>query len=154
MRAENAAVTVSVPKLPHILLLVLASSFLMSGVVATIRTPDGIRLEGTDIRLELAATPAARALGLSGRQSLAGNEGMLFSYETPGTYCFWMKDTFVALDMIWLDKDKRIIHIEQDVLPSSYPAQFCPPDSALHIIELKAGTAKELHLHTGQTLDF
>lgn len=57
--------------------------------------------------------------GLSGRKSLGQDEAMLFVFQSPGIYKFWMKDMNFPLDIIWLDKDRKVIHIEHNLSPST-----------------------------------
>lgn len=111
-----------------------------------------LRHDGQKISYETVKTPVAREKGLSGRASLPGNRGMLFVFESSGNHCFWMKDTFFALDMIWLDEKKRVITIKEGVQPNTYPKDFCPNKPARYVIEVNAGTAKENHLKPGQKL--
>jgi uncharacterized membrane protein (UPF0127 family) len=105
--------------------------------------------------LEVADTSAERAKGLSGREKLSKGRGMVFIFQEPGTQCFWMKDTLIPLDMIWLDKDKKVTKTQENVLPATYPDQFCsiePKDQ--YVIELNSGDVKKLEIKTGQTLSF
>lgn len=100
--------------------------------------------------VELALTEAERSKGLSNRESLAPNTGMLFIFDTPGEYGFWMKDTLIPLDMIWISESKHIVHIEKNVQPSSYPTSFSNElnsedgsDAALYVLELSADEAEK-----------
>ena len=93
--------------------------------------------------LEVAATPESRQKGLSGRDWLTAGAGMVFVFSTPGTYCFWMQDTRFPLDMIWLNDKQRVVHIERYVQPNSYPEKFCPPASALYVVEVAAGVTDD-----------
>ncbi len=102
--------------------------------------------------LRAAVSDPARERGLSDRRQLAHNEGMLFTYPTPGQLCFWMKDMYFAVDIIWLDSTKTIVHIEPDVSPASYPRQFCAEGQ--YVIELRAGQAAAGGIHIGQQVDF
>ncbi|MBU1018601.1 MAG: DUF192 domain-containing protein [Patescibacteria group bacterium] len=68
--------------------------------------------ENTCLDLEIAETTEQKQIGLMNRESLPENSGMLFSYEEEGYYSFWMKNTLIPLDMIWLDEDLEVVHIE------------------------------------------
>ena len=104
--------------------------------------------------LEVADSSASREKGLSGRESLAGNRGMLFVFDEPGKYCFWMKDTLFPLDMIWLDREHRVKHIEKNVQPSSYPSQeFCYEGQAKYVIELNKGEVNRAGITINDKLD-
>ncbi len=103
---------------------------------------------------ELAATPEEREKGLSGRQSLAQDVGMLFVFDTPDQYGFWMKDTLIPLDIIWIGEDKRIVHIEKNIEPSTYPTTFQPENDALYVLELNAGQAEKNFFAVGDEVSF
>jgi uncharacterized membrane protein (UPF0127 family) len=99
-----------------------------------------IQIGNATIIADVAATPAAREAGLSYRASLPDGRGMLFVFDTPGDYAFWMKDMSFSIDMFWLKKDGTIITIAQNVSPSTYPQAFYPatPDAS-YVLELPAG---------------
>ena len=109
----------------------------------------------TNILLEVAKTPEAQAQGLMFRTELAGDRGMLFEFEEPRVARFWMKNTLIPLDMIFLrqGKIKRII---ANVPPCD--ADPCPvygPLTAVdQVLELKAGQAEALKLAVDQRLEF
>lgn len=98
-----------------------------------------VRLKGETIRVTIADTQEARAQGLSGRASLARNEGMLFVFDADGQYGFWMKDMLFAIDILWLNKDGEILYIVESAMPQSYPEAFVPPTPARLVLELPAG---------------
>lgn len=103
--------------------------------------------------LEIADTPQARAQGLSGRQSLPENSGMLFVFDSPSKQCMWMKNMKFPLDMVWLDKDKRVIQTRSDIKPETFPASFCA-DSTKYVVELNSGDVQREKIKTGQRLKF
>jgi len=85
-----------------------------------------VHIAGQDIKVDLALTEAQREQGLSGRQSLNENEGMLFVFDSPGNYPFWMKDMNFPIDIIWLSEDGSVIYIKKNALPESYPEAYGP----------------------------
>lgn len=93
--------------------------------------------------VEIANSDASREKGLSGRNMLNEDSGMLFVFSTPNQYGFWMKDTLIPLDMIWIGEDKHIVHIEKNVLPESYPTLYSPEEDALYVLELNAGEVEK-----------
>lgn len=103
-------------------------------------------------KLDIASTDAEREVGLGGRSDMPVNRGMIFVFDKPAVQCFWMKDMQFPLDIIWLDGLKRVVHIEADVSPQTYPEKFCPPEKARYVIELNAGQAAKSHITLGQTL--
>lgn len=88
---------------------------------------------------EVANTEAKRTLGLSGRKSLQTNQGMLFVFDEPSQPGFWMKDMNFPIDIIWLDENKKIIGIEKNLQPSSYPQVFYPPQKIKSVLEINSG---------------
>jgi len=94
--------------------------------------------------------------GLQNRKSLAPNNGMLFVFEKSWPYAFWMKDTLIPLDMIWMDYARRIVHIEHNVPPcEADPCPRYPPGhEALYVLEINAGYADKFKLKLGDTAEF
>jgi len=96
----------------------------------------------TEVAVEIADTPEKRAQGLSGKESLGENEGMLFVFETPGVYAFWMKDMRFPIDIIWIGDDLRVAHITHNAAPESFPETFQPPAPVRYVLEVNAGFAE------------
>jgi uncharacterized protein len=94
--------------------------------------------------LEVADSDAEREKGLGGRDSLCEECGMLFVFEQPGRYAFWMKDMRFPLDIIWLLGD-RVVFVAHDVNPNFFgildPAVF-----ADRVIEVNAGAARNFNV--------
>lgn len=88
---------------------------------------------------EVADTEAKRTLGLSGRKSLPTNQGMLFVFDEPSQPGFWMKDMNFPIDIIWFDKNRKIVGIEKNLQPNSYPQVFYPPQEVSSALEINAG---------------
>lgn len=106
------------------------------------------------IIIETVDTPAARELGLSGRQSLASDHGMMFVFDEPSNYCFWMKDMNFPLDIIWLNENKQVVYIANDLSPSTYPNAYCPNDNAKYVLEVNASVATDAGLNRGDSINF
>lgn len=98
-----------------------------------------VRIGESEIYVTVSDTPISRAQGLSGTTSLEPNTGMLFVFEEPGLYGFWMKEMNYSIDMLWLDREKKIVHVESNVLPSSYPQIFISKTDAQYVLEVPAG---------------
>jgi len=114
--------------------------------------------QGTVVMAELADTIEERARGLMFRPSLEKNRGMLFTFAEPQPWSFWMKNTRISLDIIWMDQKKKIVHIERNVPTCSRTDDGCPqyqPNAnASYVLELAAGSADALKLQQGATLRF
>lgn len=79
---------------------------------------------------------------------------MLFVYDMPGSYAFWMKDTRIPLDIMWLNSEKEIVHIESNVQPASYPKTFVPKMPAQYVLETNAGYAQKYTIKIGDRVEF
>ena len=114
---------------------------------------------GAAIRVEIADDPAERAQGLMNRDELAPMTGMLFIYETPRPASFWMKNTLIPLDMVFMDAQGTIRHIH----PSAVPLDLTPvpgnlpgdPDpNRLMVLEIGGGEAARLGLRDGMAMAY
>lgn len=113
----------------------------------------GLQLKDQCIPLERAEKNPARVKGLSGKESLNPGTGMLFVFDKVTEQCMWMKDMRFSIDMIWLDEEKKIKKIEQNVAPETYPAAFCAEDTK-YVIELNSGSVQKFGFAVGQELNF
>jgi uncharacterized membrane protein (UPF0127 family) len=112
-----------------------------------------LKVTGHTISLEIASDNTSREKGLGGRDSLPANKGMLFVFEKSGDECFWMKNMHFAIDMVFLNAQKKINKIQQNVSPGTFPENFCA-ENVCYVIELPANKAVLLGLHPGQILIF
>lgn len=106
------------------------------------------------ITAEVARTPAAHDKGLSGRTELLPDTGLLFVFDVPDVYYFWMKDMSFPIDIIWIGSDMRIVDLTESVQPASYPAEFTSRAPAQYVLEVPAGTIKKQNFHIGDTALF
>ena len=106
------------------------------------------------VSLEVARTEAERARGLMHRSSMPERAGMIFLFERPGIYPFWMKNTLIPLDMFWTDTSGRIVWIAESVPPcKADPCPEYPPRAvASYVIETNAGFAKRHAVQVGQVV--
>jgi uncharacterized membrane protein (UPF0127 family) len=95
-----------------------------------------------EVRAEVAATEATRARGLMYRRELAPGRGMLFVFPRTEEHAFWMKNTFISLDMIFIDESLQIVGILRDTVPlSSIPVTIGEPSR--YVLEVPGGWARE-----------
>jgi uncharacterized membrane protein (UPF0127 family) len=110
----------------------------------------------TRVRVEIADTEAERSRGLMFRERLAEGDGMIFIFEEAGFYPFWMKNTLIPLDMLWLDRSGRVLSIAHAVPPcKADPCPTYPPEpgtQALYVVEVVAGFAKKHNVKAGDVL--
>ncbi|MBU1045997.1 DUF192 domain-containing protein [Patescibacteria group bacterium] len=106
--------------------------------------------------VEIAETIEQRAKGLMFRQELPENQGMFFVFPEQGDYGFWMKNMLIPIDIIWMDKDLAITHIEHSVPPcETEPCPVYKPGlPSQYVLEIKAGLAQELEMKTGDNFYF
>lgn len=114
-----------------------------------------VQVGGKTFHVDVAATPATRAVGLSGWEYLAEDGGMLFLFDAPGRYIFWMKGTRIALDIFWI-RAGTIVCVHEDAQPplpgtaGGDMERFSSPEPADMVLETRAGTARELGIRAGQ----
>jgi uncharacterized membrane protein (UPF0127 family) len=111
---------------------------------------------GKSVTAELAVSDEERARGLMFREKVLADQGMLFVFEREDLHAFWMKNTLVPLDMIWLDSQRRVIHIAADVPPCKEDPcpSYGPETPARYVLELRAGGAAANGIKTGDQLQF
>ena len=110
-----------------------------------------IKINKTNYEIELAQTISQKSKGLSGRKTLCKNCGMLFIFGFETNLPFWMKDTLIPLDMIWLDKNGKIVDIQTanetnstKIYQNKTPAQY--------VLELNINDSQKLDLKIGDII--
>ena len=102
------------------------------------------------IRAELARTPDERSIGLMFRQTMAGNDGMLFAFEVPSQQCFWMKNTLLPLSAAFIADDGSIVNIE-DMKPQTLDSH-CSAKPVRFVLEMNQGWFAKRGLKAGSKL--
>jgi uncharacterized membrane protein (UPF0127 family) len=115
---------------------------------------EAVMPDGTRVSLELARTDAERQRGLMHRRSLPERAGMLFIFDAAGLHGFWMKNTLIALDIVWLDAGGRIVWIAERLPPCvADPCPVYQPSAAsVMALEVNAGFVDRHRLVLGQRL--
>jgi uncharacterized protein len=99
-----------------------------------------ICLEEICIKAEVVQTDKERALGLMNRYNLNEDEGMLFIFDNEHTHSFWMKNTHISLDIIWINKNFEIVDIIQAEPCIEIECEiYTPRDKALYVLEVNKG---------------
>ena len=113
----------------------------------------GVRVDGTlefvdttgavihAINIEIAETEATRSRGLMDRRSLSAREGMLFIFERPDDLSFWMRNTAIPLDIIFVDANRQIVNIAQRTMPLS-DAYIQSTAPAQYVVEVRGGVTE------------
>ncbi|MFM2414745.1 MAG: hypothetical protein RI911_438 [Candidatus Parcubacteria bacterium] len=111
-------------------------------------------VNGTPFRVHLLTTEFQRVKGLSGKETIEPNEGMFFVFEKDGEWGIWMKDMKFSIDVIWIDVDGTIVHIEPYVHPDTYPRVFTNTTPARYVLEVAAGTVDSYNIEVGNKVTF
>ena len=115
-----------------------------------------IELNGVTLTVELATTPAAQQQGLSDRDSMAADHGMLFIFNQAAEWGFWMHEMRFSLDIIWFNATRQAVFIEQDLppcTPSVCPV-YTPPVNAMYVLEVNAGFVRTNGVELGNSFSF
>ncbi len=95
------------------------------------------------LNISIADSDTDRIKGLSGTKSLDFNEGMFFIFDKVDNHGIWMKDMNFPIDIIWFDQTKRVVYIEENVTPETFPNVFKPKVKSKYILEVPAGFVKK-----------
>jgi uncharacterized membrane protein (UPF0127 family) len=115
--------------------------------------PVRIEAQQVELRLSVARTTEDKARGLSGRDFLEPNTGMIFVFEQDDYYGIWMKDMKFPIDVIWLDDLKNIVDVKEGLLPDTYPTVFYPMALARFVVELESGFIETHQIIVGDHFD-
>jgi len=111
---------------------------------------------GTALQVEVMVKDEDRAMGLMFRPSLPKDRGMLFVFETSDFHGIWMKNCRFPIDILWLDEERKIVHVAEAVPPCK--ADPCPVYNPLrraaYVVELNAGQARREKAVVGATVGF
>ena len=110
---------------------------------------------GHEFSLEVAADDLSRQRGYMGRERIGPREGMIFAFDADDRHSFWMKDCKVALDMVWLDVNGRVVWVAVNRAPCP-PKGDCPSivplSPARYVVEFAAGTVAAESLKLGDAV--
>ena len=125
----------------------------------TIPSRVNVTIKNLTIDAEAASTPASRKKGLSKKDSVPFNQGMLFVFDNPGQYGIWMKDMRFAIDILWLDEDKKVVDIAVDVPPQqdkrdSELTIYKPSHNSKYVLEVNAGLVRLNSIQVGDQAFF
>lgn len=111
---------------------------------------------GKVLQAELMRTPQERALGVMFRPSLPEDRGLLFLFDTLDFHSIWMKNCRFPIDIVWLDEQSTVVHVEEAAPPCAQ--EPCPVyetlRQALYVLELNAGQARREGVAIGSRLSF
>ncbi len=114
-----------------------------------------VEIRGQRFIVEVADTNEERSRGLMFRDSLAKDTGMLFVHDHEEPQSYWMKNTHIALDILYFNKDRKLVSAQERVPPCS-AGDRCPPyaseGAALYVLELNAGSVELFKIQTGDEM--
>ena len=135
------------------LLFLSAGRILAPGTIQNINNK--ICLNGACFSVEIAKTESERERGLMNRSTLEEGRGMFFIFDKQGTYPFWMKNTLIPLDIIWIGANNKVVYIAENVQPCK--TIICPLINpgvpAKYVLEVNANISKSLDLKIGDKVD-
>lgn len=123
-----------------------------SGRMYHLEVVDGILAQGEDVPTGAYGLTDDFKNDLRGLPSLVQDRGVLFEFKKEGNRCFSMKGMKFALDIIWINAKRRVVHVERDI-PQASPDIFCHENTAF-VIKLNAGETKRADIREGQRLTF
>lgn len=116
-----------------------------------------LQINGVSLKVEVADTQAKRSKGLSGRQTLASDEGMLFVFPKPDKYQFWMKGLTFPLDFVWI-RENMVVDLLENIPPpaSEQTTEGLPiyqsKQDIDQVLEINAGMIQKLNIKVGDTV--
>lgn len=105
--------------------------------------------EKARIPVYLADIEEKRIKGLGRLASIPRGYGMFFVFDYSDYISIWMKDTLFPIDILWIDENNKIVHIEKNISPDTYPKIFTAPVKARFVLELNAGMSEFYDLRIG-----
>ena len=129
--------------------LALAGLFFWSKVQSNSR----LKVGNSVVKVEIRDDQVGRSLGLSGREGLGENEGMLFIFNSPAIYEFWMKDMNFPLDFVWI-QDGKVVDLSEhipapDKLTNEPPMTVRPDSSVTQVLEVNSGWVEKNRIKVG-----
>ncbi|MGN6560123.1 MAG: DUF192 domain-containing protein [Candidatus Nitrosocosmicus sp.] len=114
-----------------------------------------VKIKSLVIYVDLAITPDQQAKGLSIKNSLNDSEGMLFPFDKPGDYSFWMKDMRFPIDILWIDTNNKIVHIEKNLQPCIFfllCPSYSPHSNSKYVLEINADLTTRNNITVGDSV--
>ena len=110
-----------------------------------------VRFSTTALCVAVARTAEEQERGLMDRDDLDGCDGMLFVFDEPDRYAFWMQGVRMPLDVTWLDRRRRIVALAENLLPCEAPPcpEYAPPAPARYVLEVPAGVLRDVGVRIG-----
>ena len=135
------------------ILAILTVAIILISFISSNKEQSQVCFENNCFNVEVAETDSEKAQGLMFRESLDKNSGMLFTYEQPIKTSFWMKNTLIPLDIIWINNN-TVVYINENTQPCKETCSSITPNiTADTILEINAGLIKEYNIKLGDKVD-
>jgi uncharacterized membrane protein (UPF0127 family) len=148
-----------IDRFKSVIIIAMAAIVVLLGVMVVLiarqnhtRNLGNVTVNGTIFEVEIVADDASRQVGLMFRKTLPERHGMLFIFDRPDIYPFWMRNTPLSLDIIYIDENKKVINI--CTMPPETDEHCSPVRPALYVLEIEAGEANRYGIEPGMTMDF
>jgi len=137
-----------------VLLVIIIAGFFISNLLVTKEeiTFSKISFGDKTWNIEVAESLNDRAKGLSGREKLNPETGMLFVFSKDDLHGIWMKEMNFNIDIIWLDQNFKVVGLKEMAMPESFPKAFYPEAPSRYVLEIGAGEAIDAGLKIGSLL--
>jgi hypothetical protein len=114
-----------------------------------------VKIGDTEIRAEIADTFIKQTKGLMFRKSLPDNEGMLFVFDDEDYHSFWMMNMSFPIDIIWINKEKKVVDIVKNAQPCRFScSSYRPGEKVMYVLEVNANFTEEHGVKVGSKIEF
>jgi uncharacterized membrane protein (UPF0127 family) len=135
-------------------ILVVGITFLLVFLPMLIRTETKLWLGDGIFRIDAASTQIARKNGLSSKSELAADQALLMVFPKEDKWGIWMKDMNFPIDIVWLNKEKKVVYIKKSAPFDDQTTIYKPEKPALYVVELPAGTTTKKSIAIGEIAIF
>jgi uncharacterized protein len=135
------------------ILIVVSLGFIINKKNNTLKT-GSVVIDENKFNVEIADTQSEREKGLMNRTHLDKNAGMLFVFPAPDIQTFWMKNTLIPLDIIWIGDNTIVEMTTLQAESKNNTPQYTPKNPANYVLELNSGTAIKYHFKVGDKVSF
>ncbi len=149
---DSMHIPLSKRKMLLVISFIFAIALIILAILSTFRYEAIVIVGEKAFRAEVADTQMLMEKGLSGHAPLEDDQGMLFVFDTPGNYGFWMKDMLYPIDIIWVGEDYKISHIEKWLFPDTYPEIYYPNVDSKYVLEVSGGQVDLLKFKIGDAV--
>lgn len=122
--------------------------------LTTSREKIEIQIQDQYLEVWVSENEKERSKGLSSVDSISNKEGMLFLFQEEVIPLFWMKDMNFPIDIIWINSQKEVVEITENIYPETYPQTFSPSFPIKYAIEVNAGWCSERGIKEGDKLNY